>query len=76
MDETICSVSHLISSLISHLSSSLILARWSCVAGVADEEDREVDPKNYLTPTPNPAVRTRLGCSGMPITFVSISYFP
>ena len=46
------------------------------MAGVADEEDREVDPKNYLTPTPNPAVRTRLGCSGMPITFVSISYFP
>jgi len=76
MDEITCSISRLISSLISRLKSSLILASWSCVASVVDEEDREVDPKNYLTPTPNPAVRTRPGCFGMPIASVSISCLP
>jgi len=76
MDEITCSISRLISSLISRLKSSLILASWSCMAGVTDEEDREADPKNCLTPTPNSAVRTRPGCSGMPITSVSISCLP
>jgi len=70
MDEITYSISRLISSLISRLNSSLILASWSCVAGVADEEDQEADPKNCLTPAPNPAVRTRPGCSGMPIASV------
>jgi len=34
MEEITCSISRLISSLISLLNSSLILASWSCVAGV------------------------------------------
>jgi len=72
MDPTICSISRLISSL----NSSLILASWSCVAGVANEDDREANPKSCLTPTPNPAVQTRLGCSWVPIAAVSISYLP
>jgi len=76
MDPTICSISLLISSLISHLNSSFILASWSCVASVVDEEDREANPKNCLTPTPNPAVRARPRCSWVPIAAVSISYFP
>ena len=76
MDEITCSISCLISSLISRLKYSLILASWSCVAGVANEEDREANPKNCLTPTPNPTVRTRPGCSGMPIVVVSIYCFP
>jgi len=58
IDETMCSNSYLISSLSSCFNSSLILASYCCVAGVVDEEDQEADPKNYFTPTPNPAVRT------------------
>ena len=76
MEDLTCSISRLISSLISLFKSSLILASWSGVAGVLEEEDREADPKNCLTPTPNSAVRTRPGCSGMPITSVSISCLP
>jgi len=48
MDSTFYSISYLISSLISRLNSSLILASWFCVAGVTDEEDREADPKTVL----------------------------
>ena len=75
IDEITCSISHLISSLISRLKSSLILASCSCVAGVADEEDRETDLKKCLTFTPNPTMRTWPGCFGMPIDVVSISCF-
>ena len=53
MDDLTCSISRLISSLIYLFKSSLILASWSGVAGVLEEEDREADPKNCLTPTPN-----------------------
>jgi len=76
MDDLTCSISCLISSLISLFKSSLILASWFGVAGVLEEEDRAADQKNCLTPTPNPAVRTQPGCSGMPIASVSISCLP
>jgi len=76
MDPTIYSISRFISSLNSRFNYSLILASWSCVVSVVDEEDWEADPKNCLTPTPNPAVRTQPGCSWVPIVVVNISCFP
>jgi len=46
------------------------------MAGVVDEGDRGVDPKYCLTPTPNPAALTQLGCSSVPIVVVNISCLP